>query len=114
MKNYLVPSYDDPNKLVKHGTTHPEEHYILIPEELQEERHEWLTIINGEVVLDESLKEEILEAEAVAEQIKKNNMMAEAYLASTDWYVIREMDTGTPMPEDIKQLRIQARFSIVR
>lgn len=35
-----------------------------------------------------------------------------AYLISTDWLVIREMDGGTSVPSDIKQLRIEARASI--
>lgn len=42
------------------------------------------------------------------------NALAEQYLASTDWYVIRCMDDGTPVPEEIRTARANARASIVR
>jgi len=35
------------------------------------------------------------------------------YLASTDWYVIREADTGEAMPADVKTKRAEARTSII-
>ena len=41
------------------------------------------------------------------------NMRARAYLNSTDWYVIRLNETGTPIPEDIVQKRKAARDSII-
>ena len=34
------------------------------------------------------------------------------YLRETDWYVIRYADTGTPVPDDIKAKRQQAREEI--
>ncbi|EMY6817440.1 hypothetical protein ABCL21_004458 [Vibrio parahaemolyticus] len=34
------------------------------------------------------------------------------YLRETDWYVIREQDTGEPIPDNIKQNRIKARMAI--
>lgn len=34
---------------------------------------------------------------------------ARLYLKSTDWYVIREFDTGIPCPADVKQKRQEAR-----
>jgi len=37
---------------------------------------------------------------------------AKALLAATDWYIIREMDTGTPCPEDVKQARAAARAKL--
>lgn len=36
----------------------------------------------------------------------------EAYLTETDWYVIRNADTGVPVPNDIKQKRQEAREEI--
>lgn len=42
------------------------------------------------------------------------NAQAEQYLASTDWYVIRHMDDGIPVPEEIRTARANARASIVR
>lgn len=36
----------------------------------------------------------------------------ESYLRITDWYAIRQADTGTPIPEEIKTKRQQARTEI--
>lgn len=43
--------------------------------------------------------------EQVAQQEKAE---AENYLRSTDWHVIREIETGEPMPTDIKNARFAA------
>ena len=48
----------------------------------------------------------------VAQQ--RANQEALNYLASTDWYVIRKMDTGIAVPEEIEKLRQEARERIVR
>ena len=45
---------------------------------------------------------------------KSANDQALNYLASTDWYVIRKMDTGIAVPEEIEKLRQDARERIVR
>lgn len=37
---------------------------------------------------------------------------AKAYLADTDWYGWRLVEEGTPIPEDVKQLRAEARKAI--
>jgi len=37
---------------------------------------------------------------------------AKIYLSSTDWYVIREADSGKAMPSDIKTKRAKARQDI--
>ena len=37
---------------------------------------------------------------------------AKIYLSSTDWYVIREADSGKVMPSDIKTKRAKARQDI--
>lgn len=34
------------------------------------------------------------------------------YLKSTDWYIIREMDSGVPCPQEIKDARALARTKI--
>jgi len=41
------------------------------------------------------------------------NQEALAYLSSTDWLLWRELDGGKAMPLNIKQLRVEARVSIV-
>jgi len=42
------------------------------------------------------------------------NEAALAYLAATDWYVIRASETGVPVPQDILDERAAARLRIVR
>jgi|TARA_R100000081_G_C4760325_1_gene139477 hypothetical protein len=37
---------------------------------------------------------------------------ARAYLASTDWYLVREMETGVPTPQEIKDARQEARLKV--
>jgi hypothetical protein len=46
-------------------------------------------------------------------QQKKINADSQAYLLETDWLVIREMDSGEPVPLNIKQARALARSKIV-
>jgi hypothetical protein len=45
---------------------------------------------------------------------KKASEEALAYLASTDWYVVREMETGVPYSVEIKEKRAEARLKVVR
>lgn len=41
------------------------------------------------------------------------NTKAKQYLADTDWYVVRFSELGTPIPNDIKVKRQEARSVIV-
>ena len=41
------------------------------------------------------------------------NAEALAYLASTDWMIIRETETQVVCPPDVKQLRAEARLKVV-
>jgi len=43
---------------------------------------------------------------------KSINNKAQAYLASTDWMVLRQADSGETMPNNIKELRAAARLEI--
>lgn len=45
-------------------------------------------------------------------QEQKNNE-ARAYLASTDWYVVRKQETGVDIPQTILDARQEARDSII-
>lgn len=56
-----------------------------------------------------------IEIEDITAQVAQEAINAEAlaYLASTDWLVIREVDAGTPCPAEIKALRAEARSKIV-
>jgi hypothetical protein len=42
------------------------------------------------------------------------NLEAMSYLDSTDWYIIREIETGVPCPQAIKDARAAARARIVK
>ena len=41
------------------------------------------------------------------------NTAAKAYLADTDWLAVREAETGTPIPADIRTKRTEARESVI-
>jgi hypothetical protein len=57
-----------------------------------------------------------VEIEDITAQVAQDAINAEAlaYLASTDWLVIREMDSGVACPDDVKIARAEARQRIVR
>jgi hypothetical protein len=57
-----------------------------------------------------------VEIEDITAQVAQEAINAEAlaYLASTDWLIIREVDAGVPCPADIKTLRAEARAKVVR
>ena len=44
----------------------------------------------------------------------ESNEDARQYLASTDWLLIRELDGGAAMTAEIKQLRVDARLSVIK
>ena len=47
-------------------------------------------------------------------QIQANiNLTALNYLASTDWYVIRNQETGEPIPDSVLELRAAARLQVI-
>lgn len=51
---------------------------------------------------------------ATPEEIQQQkNAAARAYLTSTDWYIIRKMETGTAVPDDILIARQEARADII-
>ena len=47
------------------------------------------------------------------EPVTKEQLAAEAraYLASTDWYVVRRSETGEPIPQDVMTNRAAARIA---
>ena len=45
--------------------------------------------------------------------IQDKNEDAREYLASTDWYVTRKAETGVEIPQDILDLRAQARLEVL-
>ncbi len=62
----------------------------------------------------EGLTFETIEASAIeaAEFLSRDSREARAYLNKTDWYIIRELDSGVPCPDDVRQKRAEARLKI--
>jgi len=56
---------------------------------------------------------EFTDAEIAANAQAVINSESLAYLASTDWYVTRQAETGADIPQDILTARAEARASIV-
>lgn len=49
-----------------------------------------------------------------AEQLQQQvNAEARAYLSSTDWYVLRQQETGIAIPAEILELRAEARARVI-
>jgi len=67
---------------------------------------EW--IAEGNVPAPQYTDEEI-----AANAQAKINATSEAYLASTDWYVTRNSETGAAIPDNITAARAEARAAIV-
>ena len=53
------------------------------------------------------------EEEQAALLVSMNNDASLSYLLHTDWMSIREAETGTAMPADVKAKRAEARTAIV-
>ena len=66
-----------------------------------------------EVKLRAEYSVEIEDISAKVQQ-EKDNAEALAYLAATDWMVIREIDAGIPCPAEVKAERAAARARIVK
>lgn len=87
-----------------------------ISEELDEQGN-----VIQEALLETSHTEYKLAAEYAIEieditiqmQAKQESEQARKYLADTDWYILREMDSGAVCPVEIKTLRAAARLKIV-
>ncbi len=73
----------------------------------QEEAESWIAYHNfsGEVIFEDvTLK---LEQEAINEASSK-------LLQQTDWYILRELDSGILCPQEVKQARAEARAKITK
>lgn len=70
---------------------------------------------NGKVITsDENGFPILIDPVITPEQIQQQtNTTARQYLASTDWYVIRMQENGTPIPQDILDAREAARASVM-
>jgi hypothetical protein len=62
---------------------------------------------------DDTFTEPLIEPETPEQIQARINADALAYLASTDWYVVRFAETGVAIPADVLTLRQEARDAIV-
>ena len=63
-----------------------------------------MTIDWGQVITAEAKEQAV--ADAAREAARRTALR---YLAETDWYVIRESDTGKAVPKDVAKRRAEAR-----
>ena len=91
--------------------------------DLRDFDHDALSVVDNQIVFWDfknipcpTMEELEALSPAVASKIQQDQINAEAlkYLAETDWYVIRQMDSGEAMPEDVKAKRAEARLKVVR
>ena len=99
----------------------PEIHGSAIPAdavEITTEEHQALLEgqSNGKVIASDKNGKLVLKdpPPPTAEELQaQKNAEARAYLASTDWYVVRKAETGTEIPADVIAARQAARDSVV-
>lgn len=71
--------------------------------------------VMGEMVTEYFFPAEYsIEIEDITEEVEQQKANAEAlaYLAETDWMMIRELENGKPMPEEVKIKRQEARDKV--
>lgn len=78
--------------------------------ERAEQMTEWKTLWGNQA--DCVVEEKDISAELAREQQAQVNQEAQQYLQETDWYVIRQADSGEPVPEEVKTKRADARERI--
>jgi hypothetical protein len=89
------------NKIV--GISRKDENYVIKENEYQTDTWYQKPFFNGTEVVESITQEEI---DAQAEQevqnvINKQKAEQHAELSKTDWYVIRQLETGVDIPENI-------------
>lgn len=99
------------NKEKQNGSFGKNESVEVIPQVLDENNVEISPA--QEIIHPAEYTHEIVD---ISLEIQQQQINAEAleYLASTDWMIVRELETGVQCPVEIKQLRQAARARIVR
>lgn len=130
-ETYYESSFGKPERWVEEGSE-PYSHEDVLEEKLEEISPEIPAVMGIDEAKEKvmltpavpavtrkmvKLKAEYeLQIEDITEQLQQEKINQESlqYLESTDWLIIREMDSGIPCPEEIKQKRAKARAKIVR
>lgn len=79
------------------------------PEDYSEDTYFRMEVDEAPYVIYEKKSTAIVQEQARI----KSNADARAYLAETDWYTLRQVETGQPVPEDILTARQSARDAVV-
>lgn len=97
--------------------------YLKGKNELRDFENDSLNIVDNQIMewsfanIPQPSMEEL---EALQESVQSKmdqeaiNKEALAYLASTDWMIVRELDSGIVCPAEVKQLRAEARAKVVK
>lgn len=93
--------------------------HVIIPEpSVQVSDEQWQLAINeNHNIVNLNGITEFIDSRT-AEQIaaterELHNRIHKGYLSDTDWYVVRQLETGKPIPQDILDARQVARDSII-
>lgn len=80
-----------------------------------EEAQAWITLVSNKSPCPWGTNFGVEVTDKTAEKYQEqSNADAIAYLAATDWYIIRELDSGEACPVEIREARAAARANIVR
>lgn len=90
-------------------------HYEVI-DQTQGQESELELWLAGNLAVNKYPEGYVVEWIDISAQVTQEAINAEAlaYLASTDWMIVREVETQVPCPAEIKALRAEARLKIVR
>ena len=113
------------SELLSSGVCGLPERWVLHKDEPMAEAYDEADVLEERIVdgLDGASHKEVklkaeylVEIEDISAQVEQERINAEAlaYLASTDWMVVKSIDTGVPYPEEIKAERAAARARIVK
>jgi hypothetical protein len=89
------------------------EQHQLSPEEFDEEGVKTSEAVFESVTVENPMGYEISEQEVADQTQEEINIEALAFLASTDWYVVRLIETGVDIPQSIRTERAIARSRVV-
>lgn len=78
------------------------------PAEIDSADGAFIDLVDGVPVVDQARKASTVQAKTQALEAAA----ARAYLAETDWYIIREMDIGVACPDEVRAARQAAREKI--
>lgn len=115
MKKIIVSNINDNSKqsLWEVSGFLPENYLFDAPSDAESIDDLDLDLENQTAVINETKRANRLAVEASRIAQLHINREALGYLASTDWYIIREIDSGEPCPDEIKSARAEARARIV-